>query len=158
MLHQKCFLLPSVTARVIIMQSYRFLEHNEIQTCILRAVAMANSAENENYSESISWSLTPLTGFLKAGVFFQSINLILKQFISLSNMRGVKTLQQMEKYLNIFYSKFQKTGHLTLRISGCVMQKILTIEPTVIKYSLWHIYIFIKVMPHDRQAVSSRRS
>lgn len=45
------------------MQSYRFLEHNEIQTCILSAVAMANSAENENYSESISWSLTPLIGF-----------------------------------------------------------------------------------------------
>lgn len=44
------------------MQSYRFLEHNEIQTCILSVVTTDNSAENENYSESISWSLTPLIG------------------------------------------------------------------------------------------------
>jgi len=56
----------------------------------------------------------------------------------------------MEKYLNILYSKFQKTGHLTSRISDCVMQNTLTIEPTVIKYSLWYIYVFIKIMPHDR--------
>lgn len=67
MLHQKCSRFPSIIALIILMKTYRFLEHNEIQTCILSAVAMANSAENENYCESISWSLTPLIRFLKAG-------------------------------------------------------------------------------------------
>lgn len=60
-----------------------------IQACIL--VAMSNSAENENYSESISWSLTLRVSFLKAG-FMQNTNLILRHSV-LTNISCVKSLK-----------------------------------------------------------------
>ena len=60
-----------------------------IQACIL--VAMSNSAENENYSESISWSLTLRVSFLKAG-FMQNTNLILRHSVP-TNISCVKSLK-----------------------------------------------------------------
>lgn len=64
MLHQICSQFPSVIAWIILMQSYRFLEHNEIQTCILSAVATANSAENDrgwafgSRLNAVSWAFS----------------------------------------------------------------------------------------------------
>lgn len=71
------------------MQSSSFPEHNVIQACIL--VAMSNSAENENYSGSISWSLTLHGSFLKAGLM-QKTNLSLRHSVPTSISR-IKTLK-----------------------------------------------------------------
>lgn len=60
-----------------------------IQACIL--VAMSNSAENENYCESISWSLTLRVSCFKAG-FMQNTNLILRHSVP-PNISRVKSLK-----------------------------------------------------------------